>query len=182
MSKLLMTYKHLSQAEKHKIHALIKAGHDQSEIAKLPERHASAISRELSRNTGSRAYRPKQACEMSKANPWRPIKTMSFDNGKEFAVHAHIDEQLQYTKHFARQFTSWEHGCNENFNGLLLQYIPNKRSMSTVTDKEIRMIQYRLNNMPRKRLKHPQRRFINHSSALRFKLESAYLHFAYQLT
>ena len=64
-SKLLMTYKHLSQAERYQIHALMKAGHDQSEIAKLLDRHKSTISRELSRNTGSRGYRPKQACEMS---------------------------------------------------------------------------------------------------------------------
>ena len=64
-SKLLMTYKHLSQAEKYQIHALMKAGHDQSQIAKLLDRHKSTISRELSRNTGSRGYRPKQACEMS---------------------------------------------------------------------------------------------------------------------
>jgi len=64
-SKLPMTYKHLSQAERYQIHALMKAGHDQSQIAKLLDRHKSTISRELSRNTGSRGYRPKQACEMS---------------------------------------------------------------------------------------------------------------------
>jgi IS30 family transposase len=43
----------------------MKAGHDQSQIAKLLDRHKSTISRELSRNTGSRGYRPKQAFEMS---------------------------------------------------------------------------------------------------------------------
>ena len=64
-SKLLMTYKHLSQAERYQIHALMKAGHDQSQIAKILDRNKSTISRELSRNTGSRGYRPKQACEMS---------------------------------------------------------------------------------------------------------------------
>ena len=64
-SKLLMTYKHLSQAERYQIHALMKAGHSQYQIAKLMDRHKSTISRELTRNTGSRGYRPKQACEMS---------------------------------------------------------------------------------------------------------------------
>jgi predicted ABC-type ATPase len=48
-----------------KDHALMKAGHDQSQIAKLLDRHKSSISRELSRNTGCWGYRPKQACEMS---------------------------------------------------------------------------------------------------------------------
>ena len=64
-SKLLMKYKHLSQTERYQIHTLMKAGHDQTQIAKLLDRHKSTISRELSRNTGSRGYRPKQACEMS---------------------------------------------------------------------------------------------------------------------
>ncbi len=80
------------------------------------------------------------------------VKTLTFDNGKEFAAHAHIDAQLQSTTYFARPFASWERGSNENFNGLLRQYIPKKRSMSTVSDEEIRMIQNRLNNRPRKRL------------------------------
>ena len=80
------------------------------------------------------------------------VKTLTFDNGKEFAGHAYVDQQLQSTAYFARPFASWERGSNENLNGLLRQYIPKKRSMSTVSDEEIRMIQNRLNNRPRKRL------------------------------
>jgi hypothetical protein len=43
----------------------VKSGHHHSGIAKLLHRHKSTIGRELSRNTGSRGYRPKQACEIS---------------------------------------------------------------------------------------------------------------------
>ena len=60
-----MKYKHLSQAERYQIYALMKARHDQTQIAKLLDRHKSTISRELRRNSGSRGYRPKQACELS---------------------------------------------------------------------------------------------------------------------
>jgi hypothetical protein len=35
-SKLPMNYKHLSQVERYQIYALMKAGHDQTQIAKLP--------------------------------------------------------------------------------------------------------------------------------------------------
>ncbi len=80
------------------------------------------------------------------------VQTLTFDNGKEFAVHAYIDEQLQSNTNFARPFVSWERGSNENFNGLLRQYVPKKRAMSTVTDEEIKMIQNRFNNRPKKRL------------------------------
>ena len=80
------------------------------------------------------------------------VKTLTFDNGKVFAVDAYIDKQLQSTTYSARPNASWERGSNENFNGLLSQYILKKRSMSTVTDEEIRRTQKRLNNRPRKRL------------------------------
>ena len=80
------------------------------------------------------------------------VKTLTFDNGKEFCGHAKIDEALGSTSYFARPFASWERGSNENFNGLLRQYVPKKRSMESITDEEIRMIENRLNNRPRKRL------------------------------
>ena len=80
------------------------------------------------------------------------VKTLTFDNGKEFCSHAKIDEALGSTSFFARPFASWERGSNENFNGLLRQYVPKKRSMESITDEEIRMIENRLNNRPRKRL------------------------------
>ena len=40
----------------------------------------------------------------------------------------------------------------KNFNRLLRQYVPKNRALSPVTGEEIRMIQYRLNSRPRKRL------------------------------
>ena len=61
-------------------------------------------------------------------------------------------EALQSTGYFARPYTSWERGTNENFNGLLRQYVSKKRSMATVTEEGITMIENRLNNRPRKRL------------------------------
>jgi IS30 family transposase len=45
-----------------------------------------------------------------------------------------------------------QRGSNENFNGLLRQYIPKKGRMETVTDEELTMIENRLNHRPRKRL------------------------------
>lgn len=80
------------------------------------------------------------------------VKTITFDNGKEFAEHGRIDTALKSTTYFADPFASWQRGSNENFNGLLRQYIPKKRPLSTVTDKELSMIQEELNSRPRKRL------------------------------
>ena len=90
---------------------------------------------------------------MAKLRPLAPLlKTMTFDNGKEFVGHKTIDAALNSSTYFADPFASWQRGSNENFNGLLRQYIPKKRPLYSVSDSELRMIQDRLNNRPRKRL------------------------------
>jgi len=297
-----MNYTHLTQNERYQIYALIKAGHPQSEIAQLLDRHPSTISRELSRNSGLRGYRPKQAQRLSETRSansrnapriapgvweeaqlrlrqqhspeqiaaglpvshetlyqriyadkrqggelWRNlrcqkqrrkryasgasrrgripdrrpisqrppavetrsrvghwegdtligasrqqaivslverksgycllahvprktseavkaaivqslspirarVKTLTFDNGLEFAQHGEIDQALDSTSYFADPYASWQRGTNENTNGLVRQYLPKSRSFNTVTHKEIAMIMDRLNHRPRKRL------------------------------
>ena len=62
-----MNYTHLTQDERYQIAILLKAGHQQNDIARVMNRHPSTISRELSRNHGQRGYRPKQAHEFSQA-------------------------------------------------------------------------------------------------------------------
>ena len=44
-----MNYTHLTQDERYQIAILLKAGHDQSDIARVMNRHKSSISRELRR-------------------------------------------------------------------------------------------------------------------------------------
>jgi len=54
-------YTQLTQEERYQIYALMKAEHNQAEIAMILGRHKSTISREIRRNTGLRGYRPQQA-------------------------------------------------------------------------------------------------------------------------
>ena len=56
-----MSYTQLTREQRYQIYALTKAGHLQVEIARVIGVNKSTISRELSRNTGLRGYRPKQA-------------------------------------------------------------------------------------------------------------------------
>jgi IS30 family transposase len=81
------------------------------------------------------------------------VKMITYDNGKEFAEHKFIDALIGSMSYFADPFASWQRGMNENYNGLLRQYIPKKRRLSTVTDEELKMINDRLNHRPRKRLR-----------------------------
>ena len=100
------------------------------------------------------------------------VKTPTYVNGKEFAGHSLIDQELNSTAYFARPFASWERGSNENLNGFLRQYIPKKRAMSTASDEEIRMIQNRSNNRPRKKLRFKTPSEVFHQSLKRIALRT----------
>lgn len=56
-----MNYTQLTQEQRYQIYALLKMGHNRTEIAAVIGTHKSTVSRELSRNKGQRGYRPKQA-------------------------------------------------------------------------------------------------------------------------
>jgi len=78
------------------------------------------------------------------------IRTLTSDNGKEFAGHKQLENALQTKFYFAHPYSSWERGTNENTNGLIRQYIPKGRLMSTVGEDEVVQILSRLNHRPRK--------------------------------
>lgn len=78
------------------------------------------------------------------------IKTITFDNGLEFANHDKISKGLDADIYFAHPYASWERGINENTNGLIRQYFPKGTDFSQVSDEEIQFVMDRLNNRPRK--------------------------------
>ena len=83
--------------------------------------------------------------------PLKPVtKTITSDNGKEFAFHESIARKLEANFYFANPYHSWERGLNEHTNGLIRQYLPKEREFASLTHKEVAMIQNRLNHRPRK--------------------------------
>lgn len=77
---------------------------------------------------------------------------MTVDNGSEFAGHEKITSKLGVDVYFAHPYHSWERGLSENTNGLIRQYFPKKTDFREVSDKEVLLVQHRLNNRPRKTL------------------------------
>ncbi len=61
-----MNYTQLTREQRYQIHALMKAGHNQTQIAAVIACHKSTISRELRRNRGPQNYRPQQADALAK--------------------------------------------------------------------------------------------------------------------
>ena len=60
--------------------------------------------------------------------------TITADNGKEFAGHESIKEQLSANVHFAHAYCSWERGLSENTNGLIRQYFTKGSYFENITD------------------------------------------------
>jgi IS30 family transposase len=81
----------------------------------------------------------------------RKFKTITFDNGTEFHDYARLEQRFPLKVYFATPYHSWERGSNENFNGLLRQYLPKGTCMSTVTQGRCNQIAHDLNHRPRKR-------------------------------
>ena len=82
--------------------------------------------------------------------PDRIRKTMTVDNGKENANHKQITESLGMGVYFCHAYHSWEKGTVENTNGIIRRFIPKGISIDSISEKEIRGIEWKLNNTPRK--------------------------------
>lgn len=94
----------------------------------------------------------------------RALRTITADNGKEFAYHEQLTAELGAAVYFARPYHSWERGLNENTNGLLRQYWPKCTDFTKVTTREVDKNVRQLNRRPRKTLgfKSPETLMQNH--------------------
>lgn len=80
------------------------------------------------------------------------VRTITYDNGKEFAAHADIATLLNAQTYFAKPYHSWERGLNEHTNGLVRQYFPKGTDFSTITKADMQRVEDKLNSRPRKAL------------------------------
>lgn len=78
------------------------------------------------------------------------VKTITNDNGPEFALHKKTAKALGAKIYFNHPYSSWQRGTNENTNGLIRQYYPKGYDFSTVTPKDIKRLEHLLNSRPRK--------------------------------
>ena len=82
--------------------------------------------------------------------PSRMLKTLTLDNGKEFAGHEEIAALTGVSIYFAHPGYPGERGTNENTNGLIREYLPKGLDFRGVMDDEVQQAVSRLNNRPRK--------------------------------
>jgi IS30 family transposase len=77
-------------------------------------------------------------------------RSVTFDNGKEFAMHEELSLTTGIEVFFAKPYHSWERGTNENTNGLIRRLHPKKSSFSGIGTRELKRIDSFLNDRPRK--------------------------------
>ena len=80
------------------------------------------------------------------------FKTITCDNGCEFADVKGIEKGGRTQVYFCHPYSSWERGQNENANRLVRRFIPKGQSMSKLTHKQTRYVQNWMNHYPRQRL------------------------------
>ena len=80
------------------------------------------------------------------------VHTITTDNGSEFAHHKYIAQKLGTTVYFADSYCSWQKGAIENANKLIRQYLPKGTDFRMYSEHEIRLIQYKINRRPRRKL------------------------------
>ena len=84
------------------------------------------------------------------------FKSVTFDNGSEFLDWESLEKSVlkagkkRTQIYYAHPYSSWERGTNENQNGMIRRFIPKGSDISKVSEKEIKYIENRMNNYPRK--------------------------------
>jgi transposase, IS30 family len=84
--------------------------------------------------------------------PRHLLRTLTFDNGKEFAEHEALAFVTGMSVYFAQPYCAWQRGTNENTNGLVRQYLPKGTDLTAHSHRAVAAIQSSLNDRPRKRL------------------------------
>ena len=88
--------------------------------------------------------------EAFKTVPDEMRKTLTYDQGKEMSQHEQFTIDTGIQVFFAHPGSPWERGTNENTNGLIRQYFPKGIDFTQVSEEEIKKVQRKLNDRPRK--------------------------------
>lgn len=122
--------------ERHCLLTLVERSTGLSLVEKLPHRTVTAVNRAMLRLIDESGL---------------PFKTITWDNGTEFHGYKTLEEVTGVRCYFAYPHRPWERGSNENFNGLLRQYFPKRKSLARICQRDCDRVAHKLNSRPRKR-------------------------------
>src|SRR5229473_3004205 len=126
-------------------------GSGNSHIATLVERHSRFVmlikvaSRDTAEVVGALSKHVRKL-------PTALRRSLTWDRGLEMAKHKEFTVATDVKVYFCDPQSPWQHGSNENTNGLLRQYFPKRTDLSGYTQSDLDKVALRLNQRPRKTL------------------------------
>jgi len=78
------------------------------------------------------------------------VRSISLDNGSEFAEYREVEQALNIPIYFADPHAPWQRGTNENMNGIIRFYFPKGTDFRKVSEEEVAAVMESINNRPRK--------------------------------
>lgn len=84
------------------------------------------------------------------AMPAHAVRSITADNGSEFAHHYQLADTIAVPTYFADPYSAWQRGTNEHFNGRIRKYLPKRTSFADLDQTELDEFVTEINNRPRK--------------------------------
>jgi IS30 family transposase len=110
------------------------------------------------------------------ALPLRLRRTMTFDNGTEFAQHHRLGSELGIDTYFCDPHSPWQKGGIENAIGRMRRRLPRKTDLATISPKQLDLLVAAYNHTPRKCLNFqtPAQVFCQELKVLHFNRECTF--------
>lgn len=121
-------------------------------ILTLTERSSNLLLMEKLKDGKKAASLPRVVNRLLFPYKGKGVKTITTDNGSEFACHELITKKLGATVYFTDSYCSWQKGAIENANKLIRQYIPKGTDFATISDRFVMEVQKKINRRPREKL------------------------------